>query len=319
MQIHHIEAVWSRPVRNRIRTTRTSSRRLATVTRSIVALAIVITACSGGNPSDTAAAPAPTIPPAASRAPDPVETPCVSASPAFTARGTVSVLGGSTPDARQFSDLDWLFTPGCERVVFSFLTDQSAPASSIGLSRLEFFPKQALLRVTMPRGVDVTGIADVLVDGALIQRAFVVRSRSGELAVNLHMNVNTPVEARGLLIGSPARLVIDVRPGPDDDTFGTARPTVGTSVVLLAPAQGVTEYPLRIRGYARTSTDVVSGTVSGTGDSVERRITVARSDDAWGEFAVTISEGPTGSIELEISADQGGLDDDGVIITLETR
>ena len=45
-------------------------------------------------------------------------------------------------------------------------------------------------------------------------------------------------------------------------------------------------------------------TVSGTGDPVERRITAAPSGDAWGEFAVTISEGPAGEISLRVVTEQ---------------
>ena len=184
------------------------------------------------------------------------------------------------------------------------LTADSAPASSIGLSRLEFFPEQAILRIAMPRGVQSTAIADALVDGTLIHRAFVVRSRSGELAVELHMNRDTAIEARGLLIGSPARLVVDVRPGATDAEFGTAPPTAGPSIVVLSPSPGATGYPLRIRGYARTPDDVVTAVVTGDGPRVERRITAADSSDAWGEYAVTISEGPTGSVELVVDAEE---------------
>ncbi len=200
--------------------------------------------------------------------------------------------------------------------MFSFLTDEAAPASKIGLSRLEFSTEQGIVRIMMPRGVTVTGIADVRMEGNLIHRAFVVRSRNGDLVVDLHISGDRPIEARGLLIGSPARLVIDIRPGQANETFGTARPTIGADMVVLSPAPGPVEYPLRIRGYARTLDDVVVSTVIGIGESVERRITAAPSRDAWGEFAVTISEGPSGDIRLEVTTDRPG--DIGVSISLTT-
>ena len=301
-----------------IRTARIGIRRPGRVAGGLATIAMILSGCTGGDPADTNPPSAPTIPPPAEPSPDPVETPCLSASPSFTARGTVSVIGGSGPDARQLSGLDWILTPGCERIVFSFLTDEAAPASKIGLSRLEFFAEQGIVRVMMPRDVTVTGIADVQVDGALIHRAFVVRSRSGDLAVDLHVSGDTPIEARGLLIGSPARLVIDVRPGPVNEAFGTARPTIGTDVVVLSPSPGSVEYPLRIRGYARTLDDVVSATVTGSGESIPgRRITAAPSGDAWGEFAVTISEGPAGDISLQVATDRTG-EGVGVSISLTT-
>ena len=269
--------------------------------RSVAVWLVLMTACAGNGGEGTPSPSTTPSPPPSTLPPDAVETPCLSANPAFLQRGTVSVLGGSGPDASLLSGLDWLITPDCERIVFGFLTADSAPASSIGLSRLEFFPEQAILRIAMPRGVQSTAIADAL--GALIHRAFVVRSRSGELAVELHMNRDTAIEARGLLIGSPARLVVDVRPGATDAEFGTAPPTAGPSIVVLSPSPGATGYPLRIRGYARTPDDVVTAVVTGDGPRVERRITAADSSDAWGEYAVTISEGPTGSVELVVDAE----------------
>lgn len=286
----------------------------------LAALALVVGACSSDDTNSTNATPTPTTGAAAAPALDPVETPCLSVSPTFSNRGTISILGRSGPDATQLSGIDWLITPDCERIVFGFLTEESAPASSIGLSRVEFFPELAIVRIMMPRGVRFTAIADALVGGSLIERVFVVRARSGDLAVDLHINPETPVEGRGLLIGSPARLVIDIRPGAGDAVAATEAATVGRNVVVLSPTPGDAGYPLRIRGYARTITDVVTATVSSSEDPIVRRITAAPSIDAWGEFAVTISEGPIGEISLRVAIDPtaAGTNGDGVSIPLMT-
>ena len=230
----------------------------------------------------------------------------------------MSVLSGTRPDARQLSSIDWISIPGCERIVFSFLTERGAPASQIGLSRLEFAPEQGILRIAMPRDVDETGIADVLIEGTMAERAYVVRSHSGELFVDLHIGNEGPVEARGLIIASPARLVIDLQPGPPDDNFRTEAPTLAGDIVVLSPAGGTAAYPLRIRGYARTLADIVTASVSGIGPDVERRITAAPSRDAWCEFSVTISEGPGGDLLLLVAANRPPADDAdaGVIIAL---
>jgi hypothetical protein len=240
---------------------------------------------------------------------DPVETPCLSENPGFSTRGTVSIPGGSRPDAARLSAVDWEITPECERIVFAFLTDRSAPASSVGLSRIEFFPDQAILRVAMPRDVDITAVADVLVDGALITRAFVVRSRSGELSVDLHMSPSIHVEARGFIATSPARLVVDLRPAAGVPPPATSLPTVSDSIVVLSPPPGAADYPVRIRGYARTLDDVVTARVERT--TTVKRITAAPSADAWGEFAVTISEGegPSGEFSLVVEAGEAGTGD----------
>ena len=286
----------------------------------LATLTLVAGACSNGGSNAANERPTPSTLAATAPVLDPVETPCLSASPTFPNRGTISILGRTAPDATQLSGIDWLVTPDCERIVFGFLTEESAPASSIGLSRVEFFPELGIVRIMMPRDVRITAIADSLVGGSLIDRAFVVRARSGDLAVDLHMSPGARVEARGLLIGSPARLVVDVRPGPGDTAAATDAVTIGRDVVVLSPAPGAAAYPLRIRGYARTNTDVVTATVSGSGDPIERRITAAPSGDAWGEFAVTISEGPAGEISLRVATDQTvpGANGQGVSILLTT-
>jgi hypothetical protein len=269
-------------------------------------LAIAVAACSSGSNSEPVSpTTAPTVLPSGP-APDPVETPCLLESPPFTDRGTTSVLGGARPDAQQLAGIDWVTTPECERIVFSFFTARGAPASQIGLSRLEFAPEQGILRIEMPRDVDASGVADALVEGALVERAFVVRSRSGSLAVDLHFVIGVAVEARGLLIGSPARLVVDLRPAEDGDPVGGSPPTIVGDIVVLSPSAGPAGYPLRVRGYARTRDDVVTARVATDGGpDIERRVTAAPSDDSWGEFAVTISEGPSGSIMLLVSTDAG--------------
>ena len=286
-------------------------------TAALVLLAMLSASCNG---DDSPGAPAPAVP-SAPPAPgtvrtDPAEIPCGATNPRFAARGTDSILGGSSPDAGVLSGLDWVTTDDCERIVLRFLTNEGPPASQIGLTRLEFSPEQGIVRIVMPRDVTVSGIADALTEGALVQRAFVVRSRSGDLAVDLHVEGDAPVEARALLLGSPARLVVDLRPGPDDPEFGTARPSIGADIVVLSPPPGPAEYPLRIRGYARALNNVVTAKVTSAGNGVERPITAAASDDVWGEFAVTISEGPEGTIRLQVVTDPVQAADSGVTISL---
>ena len=289
------------------------------VTAAFALLALLSASCTGDDsPGAPTPAVAPTPPAPGTVRTDPAEIPCGATNPRFAARGTVSILGGSSPDAGVLSGLDWVTTDDCERIVLRFLTNEGAPASQIGLTRLEFSPEQGIVRIVMPRDVTVSGIADVLIEASLVERAFVVRSRNGDLAVDLHTGGIRPVEARALLLGSPARLVVDLRPAPDDPEFGSARPSIGDDVVVLSPPPGPADYPLRIRGYARTPSNVITARVTSAGDVVERRITAADSGDAWGEFALTISEGPEGAISLHVVTDRSAVQagDSGVSISL---
>ncbi len=268
------------------------------------AAGLVAFGCSGEQPA------APTLPTAAPTtspaepALDPVETPCLAASPEFTDRGTTSVLGGARPDAQILAGIDWTAEGDCERIIFSFVTARGAPASQIGLSRLEFAPEQGILQIQMPRDVDASAVADALVDADLVERAFVVRGISGDLSVDLHFAGSTPVEARGIILGAPARLVIAVRPAGNGQPIGTSPPTIVDDVVVLSPSPGEVEYPLRVRGYVRTDSGVVTAIVRSSAEPLERRITPADSTDVWGEFALTISEGPEGSVTLVVLSDR---------------
>ena len=277
---------------------------------ALLAVGLVVSACTADDPAPStlpSAAPTEAPPGGAS---DPVETPCLSLNPEFTDQGTTSVLGGTRPDARQLAGIDWITTDDCERIVFSFVTVRGAPASQIGLSRLEFAPEQGILRVEMPRDVDATAVADSLVDGRFVERAFVIRARSGNLLVDLHFAVDEAVEARGIIIGAPARLVVDLRRAPGGDRIGTSPPTIAPDVVVLSPAPGTAGYPLRVRGYARTAQDIVTTNLVSGSVPIERRVTAAPSADAWGEFAVTISEGPPGDVTLLVASDLSRPDSD---------
>src|SRR5690606_30879585 len=105
-------------------------------------------------------------------------------------------------------------------------------------------------------------------------------------------------EAAVTTLDSPARIVIDLRPG------GPALPapaTRSTRVVVLRPRPGDATYPLTVTGYARTFEANVVVRLEYEGQDVHDDFTTATAwIDAWGHFSFTIPSGPTGEVTLHV-------------------
>jgi len=285
-----------------------TNRSLAKLTAIVIVLATFAGGCSRDKSEENSTPITTAAIPLEGKSPEHIETSCLSPNPKFTNRGTTSVLGGTRPDAHQLSGIDWIVTSKCERIVFSFVTNHGAPASQIGLSRLEFEPEQRILRIEMPRDVNVSAVANARIEGTLTERAFVVRSQSGSLSVDLHLSDQISIKARGLIVDSPARLIIDLQPDPDGNPIEGSPPIISRDIVVLAPAAGEINYPLRVRGYARTRSDLIIARLESTGPNLERRVATAPSSDSWGEFATTISEGPSGDVTLIVAEEKETFD-----------
>jgi hypothetical protein len=243
---------------------------------------------------------------------------CLTGDLEFRAEG-LAVVGSGAGDGVQISGIRWRSHPGCERVVVDLLTASGAPASTIGGFSVEMQPERGFIRLAMPPEVTTTGVADVIIDGGLAQRVFVVRRSDGSLAIDIRAQSPVPVAARALVVGGPSRIVVDLRPAGEDSPLVVAPPTIGDRVVVLSPAPGPTEYPLDVSGYARTfEATVLVQLVSAGRVAAQVTTTAADSRDAWGAFQVTIGSGPGGALELlvgEASAADGTFE--GVTITLE--
>ena len=114
------------------------------------------------------------------------DSPCLVGDRPFSSSGVISAFGGATGDAAQISGIRAGSHPGCERVVIDLLTADGAPAGSLGLVGVEYQEEVGIVRINLPNVVTRTAVADTRFDGALANRAYVVYTREGHLAVDIH-------------------------------------------------------------------------------------------------------------------------------------
>jgi hypothetical protein len=187
--------------------------------------------------------------------------------------------------------------------VVDFLTAGGAPAATLGPTSTDFRPEAGIVRITLPAAVSASAIADTTIDGTAIRRAFVVRTRDGNLAVDVHLAAGAVVAVRSTETRSPAQVIVDVKP----DAAGIPRvdaPAVAENVVVLSPGPGPITYPITVTGYARTfEANVVARIRGSDGVGAEEVTTATDWLAAWGEFAVTITDGPTGEVTLFVGED----------------
>jgi hypothetical protein len=230
--------------------------------------------------------------------------PCLAGDAEFGRSGVVAAFGADLDDAVQIASIGHESYDGCERVAVGFLTGDGAPAATLGPTAADFRPEAGIVRITLPEEVTASAIADLTFDGTAIRRAFVVRTRDEDLAVDLHLAATAVVVVRSMGTRSPAQVLVDVKPDAEG-IARTAPPAIGDNVVVLSPGPGPITYPITITGYARTfEGTVVARLVDEEGTVVaEETTTAADWLDAWGEFALTLTDGPTGPIVLFVGED----------------
>ncbi|MDJ0664379.1 MAG: hypothetical protein QNJ75_07450 [Acidimicrobiia bacterium] len=245
---------------------------------------------------------APTIPTTAD-APAADESPCLAGDRPFAREGIISAFGGANGDAAQLSRLRWASHPGCERVVIELLTADGAPAGAIDPVGVDYNSQAGIIRVALPEAITRSAIADSRFDGELVSGAFVVETRAGSLAVDLHVTPESALALRAFEVDSPSRIVIDVR--PDDEGTAVVGASIGTSVVLLSPSSQSTERRVEISGYARGGSGDIDIAVYRTGEDPElvfEATVPAASGRLWQEFATTAPGLPAGVLEVEVAA-----------------
>ena len=218
--------------------------------------------------------------------------------------GEIRIGEGQGPGPSRIAEFEWAAHPGCERTVLRFAGSDPVPELIAANHSV-----LGLLRLRLPwKELSETQVADTTLPG-IVERAYVVRplgadptSRSG-LVVDLHLRHST--SARVLLLGSPARVVVDLE-RPHGGYVNVRVPPIAVSprVVVIEPAGGVARYPLEIRGYARTFEANVVARIRQGGRLVAESVTTAADWTAtWGEFAISIPDGPRGRIELFVGED----------------
>lgn len=223
---------------------------------------------------------------------------CLQGDP-FVADGSIEVDGaGGSADAHEVSGLRAAAHEGCERFVIDLAAEGGDPAATAGDVRAEFLRRLGVVRVHL-RDVEMVDplATEATFGGPMARAAYSVWAPEGRwVYVDLH--VGDPAEAHVFALESPARVVVDLKPGggaipePTDEV---------NNVVVLEPRPGEASYPLTVSGYSRLfeANTVVRLEVDGE-EVLEDFTTATAWADAWGHYSVTIEDGPTGAVTLHV-------------------
>jgi hypothetical protein len=242
---------------------------------------------------------------------------CLQGEP-FVADGEIPLQTAGAGDADRVSQLRWEAHEGCERFVIDLSAGEGGPASGAGEVRAELLRELGVVRVSL-RDVEWVDpdATDETFRGPLARAAYAVWSDEGRwVYVDLHLA--EAAEAHVALLGDPARVVVDLRPGGGP----IPQPAVTDErVVVLEPRPGAATYPLTVTGYARTFEANVVARLEQDGTDVHESFTTATAwADAWGHYSLTIPEGPPGPVRLhvgEYSARDGTWE--GAVVELTMR
>ncbi len=242
----------------------------------------------------------------------------------FQAEGSYVLAAPATGEEYVVSDLRWAAHESCERFVIELGLGDDVPASVTGEVTAEFLRDLGLVRVHLHEAhgveLDEPTAAELEIDGELARQAYVVRHLDQLLYVDLHLAGEA--EAAVFVLGDPGRVVVDLRPGGGPVPAPAA---TNDFTVLLTPRDGdSTSYPFTVRGYARHFEANVVVRFERAGEPVGDEFITSATDwvDAWGEFELTLDEGPVGRVHLhagEYSAADGTWDGASVTLDIERR
>ncbi len=242
---------------------------------------------------------------------------CRSGDLPYTDSGLIAALGEDDGDATTISSIQWDPHPTCERLALSFASGSTAPAATLGPAAAFLDAPSGVIVVELPAEVDTTALADLVVEGELIDRVYIVRSETGAISVHLHPAANVDIAARAFVTEAPVSLVLDVVPG----RIGTRQVTVPTSetVAITSPTEDSTTYPFVVDGYAAPGLGRVDLRLSTSSVvAAERTLSLTAYPDTWQSFSVTIDDGPSGPLELFVGTlGPEGQPDTGVTQRLE--
>jgi hypothetical protein len=279
----------------------------------VLTAVLVLAACPAPDPADD-----PADDPVTANDEDPADRPVCLLGEPFVASGSLDVADLEPGDATRLGAIRWEDYEGCERLVMDLVTDDDAPADRPGAVTAEVLRDLGVVRISL-RDVEWvdTAATDASFDGPLARGAYAVWAPEGRW-VYVDVHLADAAEAHVSTLESPARVVIDLRPG------GGAVPAPAPSenrVVVLEPRPGAASYPLTVTGYARTFEANVVVRLERDGQDVYDDFTTATAwVDAWGHYSFTIDDGPTGRVTLHVgehSAKDGTWE--GVAVELEMR
>lgn len=306
------------------------SRNLLLLAALWLAAAFVVAGCSYlESPSTSTVAETTTVPEeggVATTAPPTTITaqdaPCLVGDRPFVTDGLVSAFGSTNGDAGQISGIRWSGYQGCERVVVDLLTVDGAPAGTLDQAGVEYQANAGVIRVNLPSTVAKSAIADSLIDGELVKRAFVVATTDGHLAVDIHLAAGRGYAVRAFELDSPSRIAIDVREQSDAIPVIGAR--VGDTVVIVSPQTGRIDSSFTVTGYSKGPHDEVTVAVATneSDDAVATEVmTLTGPATLWREFTspfpgmppeelrILVTLGRQDELATELTVDATPLDD----------
>ncbi|MDX1448473.1 MAG: hypothetical protein R3246_05365 [Acidimicrobiia bacterium] len=217
------------------------------------------------------------------------ESPCTAGPAEFVESGGSGLIERADSDSDVVTGIRWSTYPDCERVVIEFAAASGAPAvAPPGVGPL-FIRSSGLMRLQLDAGVSRSAVLDQVVEGMLVDRAYVARRSTGELFVDLHMG--QPALIRVTVASGPARIVVDAIPG--GDPYPT-RPAVTDQLVLVDPAGDSAVYPFTVNGYTRATGETIQVDIEVAGVTETYDGEVGTGGDAWGAFTVLVPDGPDG-------------------------
>lgn len=281
--------------------------RLAAMKRLVPAVVLLLGACT---PAATDLTPTATVPPTSqttttTATTEPVDAPdCLAGDLPFAESGIAAALDSPQHDAITIGGIRWQPEQACERIMIEFLAEGGSPATRLGPVGVTVAQGSRVVRVSLPEAVAASAIGDSLLNGSLVHHVYVVEGIEDGLVVDLHLA--QPAAARAFTTTSPSRLIIDLRPIADG--AATAPQNATADVVLSSPRPGPELYPLRVAGYARPGVGAVQVTLRDQLGVValSRSVSTVSSQHVWRAFTMTISDGPSGSVTVEVTADTGG-------------
>lgn len=217
----------------------------------------------------------------------PTDAPCAVGETVYTASQILATFGATVGDAERLSTIRWAAYEDCERLVLDFLTSDGAPASIMGETAVSLLRDFNVIRIALSPEVETTQIDDILVDTAMIRRAYVVRLANGALVVDIHLS--GPVEARAFGLPEPARSVLDLRPVNSAETL--AYPSVSDNlVVFVSPSRSGQR--LTVSGYSWGGERIELTYASNTTTITPATDTEANAGRGWYWFETLIDKDP---------------------------
>jgi hypothetical protein len=296
-------------------------RRLVLVTLVLVALVVTTTGCGflEPQPSTTTATTTSDTSVIATTASPPTTTtddsPCLRGDRPYAGNGLISAFGGAEGDATQISAIRWTSHPGCEQVVVDFLTADGAPAGGLNPVGVEYDALAGVIRISLPPEIDRSAVADTLIDGDLVKRAYVVATGQN-LAIDVHLATGRTYALRAYEVDSPGRIIVDIK----EDAAGqpVLGATMAATLVVVSPQGGPVASPLVVTGYVKGPYETVTADLiiaanhqaAGTQSAMP-----AAGDAIWRAYTVRFGQVPPTPLHLVVTPDEH--DEDAVTISID--